>query len=138
MFPGTTTHPPLTYQDVLAVLPFQVDARTFVLATYVMSRNILESFQPVSFDVRISGLNGTDAQLRYVDHRRLAGRLPVMSEKAMVARHVEMLDLDRRRHGLHDHEEEESASDEVRDELSPRGRSTAAGASRCTFGARGG
>ena len=67
VFPGDASHPPLSYQDVLAVLPFQVDDRTFVLATYVMSRNILEPVRPVSFDVRISGLNGTGAQVRYVD-----------------------------------------------------------------------
>ena len=67
VFPGDASHPPLTYQDVLAILPFQLDARTFVLATYVMSRNILEPVRPISFDVRIGGLNGTGAQVRYVD-----------------------------------------------------------------------
>jgi hypothetical protein len=67
VFTGNGSHPALTYQDVLAVLPFQVDDRTFVLATYIMSRNILDPVPPVSFDVRISGLNGTEAQVRYVD-----------------------------------------------------------------------
>jgi hypothetical protein len=72
VFPGDATHPSLTYQDVLAVLPFQVDDRTFLLATYVMSRNILEPPPLTPFVVRITNVNGLAADIQYVDP--LSGR----------------------------------------------------------------
>ena len=67
VFPGDASHPPLTYQDVLAILPFQLDARTFVLATYVMSRNILEPLPLTPFLVRITNVNGLAAEVQSVD-----------------------------------------------------------------------
>ncbi len=67
VFSGDSTHPALTNQDVFTVLPFQIDDDTFLLATYVMTRNILASFQPVSFVVKISNVNGTNAKVSYYD-----------------------------------------------------------------------
>jgi hypothetical protein len=67
VFPGDISHPALTYQDVLAALPFQTDDRTFVLALYVMTRNLLEDIAPVEFQVKISNVDGVQAQVSYDD-----------------------------------------------------------------------
>jgi hypothetical protein len=67
LFPGHGPHPACTYQDALAVLPFQVDARTFVVGLYVMSRNILDALPDTSFDVKLSHVRGLTAHLRYLD-----------------------------------------------------------------------
>jgi len=43
---GTADHPSLYNRDVLAFLPFQVNARRFVIATYVMTSNIARNYKP--------------------------------------------------------------------------------------------
>jgi len=58
VFPGDASHPPLTNQDVLAVLPFQLDDTSFLLATYVMSRNVLANMAPAWFLIRLSNIAG--------------------------------------------------------------------------------
>jgi hypothetical protein len=67
IFAGDYAHPSLTYQDALAAFPFQVDARTFVIGLYVMSRNILQELPLTQFVLKISNVNGTSAQVRYAD-----------------------------------------------------------------------
>jgi subtilase family serine protease len=67
IFEGDGTHPALTYQDVLAVLPFQSDERTFVLALYVMTRNALEKIAPVQFLIRVTNVDGDAVQVDYLD-----------------------------------------------------------------------
>lgn len=55
---GTADHPPLYNRDVLAFLPFQVNARRFVVAVYVMTVNIAKKYNaaapntdPTRFDM---------------------------------------------------------------------------------------
>jgi hypothetical protein len=66
-FLGDPQHPNLTYQDILTLLPFQTDDRTFVVAAYVMSRNILGELPASTFVTRISNVNGVTAQVTYLD-----------------------------------------------------------------------
>lgn len=61
VFAGNGRHPPLTFEDVLAVLPFQLDDRTFLVATYVMSRNILEPVTPRHLTLTLSNVDGRAA-----------------------------------------------------------------------------
>jgi hypothetical protein len=67
---GSARHPSLYDRDVLAVFPFQLSSRRFVVATYVMSRDILHVYDrrdrsPARFDlpperyrITIGGLPG--------------------------------------------------------------------------------
>ena len=64
---GTTAHPPLYDRDVLAILPFQVNARRFVIPYYVVSRNVLQALPPEDFTVTITGLHGTGAGVTAYD-----------------------------------------------------------------------
>jgi hypothetical protein len=70
---GTSRFPPLYDRDVFAFLPFQVDARRFVIPVYVMTRNVVEihggSSGPERFDMpadtyrmAIGGIDGRDAR----------------------------------------------------------------------------
>jgi hypothetical protein len=43
---GSGSHPSLYDRDVLAVFPFQVSSSRFVIATYVMTRDIVHSYDP--------------------------------------------------------------------------------------------
>jgi hypothetical protein len=43
---GTAAHPPLYNRDVLAFLPFQADANRFVVAAYVMTRDMGKVYKP--------------------------------------------------------------------------------------------
>jgi hypothetical protein len=52
---------------VLALLPYQTDDRTFVLAAYVMTRNILDTIPTSRFVVKINNVNGASAQVSYFD-----------------------------------------------------------------------
>jgi hypothetical protein len=53
---GSARHPSLYDRDVLAVFPFQVSSRRFVVATYVMTRDIVHAYagrdsSPARFDL---------------------------------------------------------------------------------------
>jgi hypothetical protein len=63
VFPGDASHPPLTNQDVFAVLPFQLDETSFLIATYVMSRNILAGMVPTWFLIRLTNVAGLSADV---------------------------------------------------------------------------
>ena len=67
VFAGDASHRSLTLQDVFVPLPFQLDSRTFVLATYVMTRNFLVSLPAVDFVVKISGLPRGIARVQGLD-----------------------------------------------------------------------
>ena len=64
---GTPEHPPLYHRDVLAILPYQVSDRRFVLACYVMTRDVAVSLPPEAFEVRLSGLDGLRADVKGYD-----------------------------------------------------------------------
>ncbi|MCC6177966.1 MAG: hypothetical protein IT305_21915 [Chloroflexi bacterium] len=64
---GSTEHPPLYDREVLAILPYQVNATRFVIPYYVMTRDILQSLAPEQFTVRLRGIRGTDAQVSVYD-----------------------------------------------------------------------
>ena len=70
---GTPAHPPLYDRDVFAFLPFQVNARTFVIPYYVMTRDVTHVYNPAAtgghqydmpaenFTLTIGGLHGRGA-----------------------------------------------------------------------------
>lgn len=58
---GTEAHPKLYDRDVFAFLPFQANARRFVIPYYVMTRDVMEALQPEEFTVKIKGLRGSNA-----------------------------------------------------------------------------
>ncbi len=60
-------HPPLYDRDVLAVLPFQINAKKFVIPYYVMTRDIRRDLPPEKFTVAIKGLAGKGAKLSAYD-----------------------------------------------------------------------
>ena len=64
---GTPAHPNLYNRDVFAVLPFQVNAHKFILAYYVMTRDVTKTLPPEQYTVRLAGLHGKGATLRVYD-----------------------------------------------------------------------
>ena len=52
---GTPAHPNLYDRDVFAFLPFQVNAKRFVIPYYVMTRNVMNGLAPEKFTVQIGG-----------------------------------------------------------------------------------
>lgn len=64
---GTLRRPPLYNRDVVAFLPFQLDARRFVVATYVMTRNVARSLSPERFAFAIGGLPSCEAAVTAAD-----------------------------------------------------------------------
>jgi hypothetical protein len=67
IFAGNASHPPLTYEDVLTLLPYQLSNDTFLIGAYVMSRNIATALPHTSFAIRISHVKGAGAQVTAVD-----------------------------------------------------------------------
>jgi len=59
--------PTLFDRDVLAVLPFQVNARRFVIPFYVMSRDIRRDLPEEAFTVTLKGLAGKEAKVSAYD-----------------------------------------------------------------------
>jgi hypothetical protein len=64
---GTTAHPNLYNRDVFAFLPFQVNARRFIIPYYVMTRDITKDLPPEQFTVQIKGLKGNGASVSAYD-----------------------------------------------------------------------
>ena len=60
-------HPALFDRDVLAVLPFQVNAKKFVIPFYVMTRHIRRDLPPEKFTIGIKGLVAKGARLSAYD-----------------------------------------------------------------------
>jgi hypothetical protein len=67
VFSGDATHPPLWYRDLLAVLPYQLDAHGFVVPLYVMSYDLSRRLPEMSFRVTLGHLDGTTAEVSYYD-----------------------------------------------------------------------
>ena len=64
---GTAALPSLYNREVLAILPFQVHAHKFVIAYYVMTRDVTKDLAPEQYTVTFSGLKGTTAKVRVYD-----------------------------------------------------------------------
>ena len=64
---GTAAHPNLYDREVFAFLPFQVNAKRFVIPYYVATVNELVSLTPEYFTLTISGLNAVGAQFSAYD-----------------------------------------------------------------------
>lgn len=64
---GTPQHPSLYHRDVLAFLPYQVNAHRFVVAYYVMTRDVLDDLPAEEFDVSLTGIRGEAVRLRAYD-----------------------------------------------------------------------
>lgn len=53
---STAAHPTLYNRDVFAFLPFQVNARRFVIPYYVMTRDVMQDLVPEEYMITIKGL----------------------------------------------------------------------------------
>jgi hypothetical protein len=67
VFRGDSTHPPLWYRDLFAVLPYQVDAHHFVIPVYVMSYDLREHLPGMTFRITLRNVDGTTAAVSYYD-----------------------------------------------------------------------
>lgn len=73
VLPGDAQGRYLPQQDAAALLPFQTDARRFVVAAYVMTEDFPNALAPQPYRVTIHGLDGRRAIIRY--YSPAAGRL---------------------------------------------------------------
>lgn len=64
---GTAAHPNLYDRDVFAFLPYQVNARRFIVPYYVMTRDITKDLVPEKFTIQIKGIKGEGASLTAYD-----------------------------------------------------------------------
>lgn len=64
---GTAAHPNLYNRDVFTFLPFQVNAKRFIIPYYVMTRDITKDLPPEQFTVQIKGLKGEGASITSYD-----------------------------------------------------------------------
>jgi hypothetical protein len=64
---GTAAHPSLHARDVLAFLPFQLDAHAWLAPVYVMTRDLARRQAPAPFLLRIGGLDGRRATVELSD-----------------------------------------------------------------------
>jgi hypothetical protein len=85
-------HPPLRDRDVVVFLPFQLDDRRLVVATYVMTRNLAHSLPAERFAFAIGGLRTCAATIRGSDPLS-AGRVPVQKVSCSAQRLVVSLPL---------------------------------------------
>jgi hypothetical protein len=60
-------YPPLYSQDVFALLPFQVNSHKFILAYYVITRDVTRTMAPEQYTVRVKGLHARRATLSVYD-----------------------------------------------------------------------
>jgi hypothetical protein len=87
---GTPAHPPLYDRDVLAFLPFQVTPDRYVIAVYVMTRDIARRSPPEKFRLVIGGLRRCDLPVSMSDPL-LGGRDPV--RRVSCSRHALTVDV---------------------------------------------
>ena len=64
---GSAAHPNLYNRDVFAFLPYQVNAKRFIIHYYVMTRDVMKDLPPEQFTVQIKGLKGSDASVTTYD-----------------------------------------------------------------------
>ncbi len=67
MFPAGRGHPALPYRDLLALLPFQVNAKKFVVGSYVMSYDVTRPPPPMGFRVTLGKLPFDRARVSLLD-----------------------------------------------------------------------
>ena len=66
-FPASSGCPALPDREVVAVLPFQVNAHRFVVAAYVVTRDVTKDYAPAEFAIGLGNLRGEGATVRVVD-----------------------------------------------------------------------
>jgi hypothetical protein len=66
-FAATGDQPPLHNREVLAVLPYQVNARRFVIAYYVMTRDVRVPLPAEDYTLDLDGLKAVGAQFSAYD-----------------------------------------------------------------------
>jgi hypothetical protein len=64
---GTAAHPNLYNRDVFAFLPYQINARRFIIPYYVMTRDVMKDLPPEQFTVQIKGIKGEGASVTAYD-----------------------------------------------------------------------
>jgi hypothetical protein len=64
---GSSNHPPLFDRELLAVLPYQVNAKRFVIPMYVMTRDVRTKLQPEQFTLELGGIQGAGVKLSLYD-----------------------------------------------------------------------
>ena len=64
---GTASNPPLYNREVLAVLPYQVNEHRFVIAYYVMTRDVVAELAPERYTVTLTGIASRRARVRGYD-----------------------------------------------------------------------
>ncbi len=64
---GRPEHPNLWNRDVLAILPFQVNRKRFVIPYYVMTYDVTKELAPEEYTVRIRGIDGRGASVDAYD-----------------------------------------------------------------------
>jgi hypothetical protein len=69
---GTPAHPTLHHRDVFVFLPYQVNAQTFVVPYYVMTRDVFVDMTDETFQVVVGGL--TSERLRVEAYDPVADR----------------------------------------------------------------
>lgn len=67
VFNGDGGHPPLYYREMFTFLPYQVSARKFVCAIYVMAYDITKPPPAMDFRLRIRNVNGVGARVSLYD-----------------------------------------------------------------------
>ena len=64
---GMSNHPTLFDREVLAVLPFQVNTKRFVIPLYVMTRDVQQKLEPENFKLELGGIQGSGVKLSLYD-----------------------------------------------------------------------
>ncbi len=64
---GTVEHPALYDREVFTFLPYEINKHRFVIAYYVMTRDITKALSPEKFTIKISGINGRNAFVEVYD-----------------------------------------------------------------------
>lgn len=64
---GTAANPNLLNRDVLAALPYQVNANAFAIACYVMTRDITRDLPPETYRITLAGIDRARARVRLYD-----------------------------------------------------------------------
>jgi hypothetical protein len=78
---GTSQHPDLYHRDDFACLPFQLGSNSFAIGYYVVTRNLVQQWQPnysptdprcynmpdQTFDVTLQNIRGTQARVKVYD-----------------------------------------------------------------------
>lgn len=67
IFDGDAQHPPLWHREVLAVLPFQLTPNKFVIATYVMTYDVISPIEEEEYRLTIKGVEGVESKLTFYD-----------------------------------------------------------------------